>query len=252
MEFVLVIKHIDPQNALPKYRQLYLILLNKIEQGEWSAHQLIPPERELEELYYISRTTVRQALSLMVNQGYMYREQGRGTFIAPPKLQYNSNLLRGFSESMKERGIIPGQKIISINRIPPSYKVQQNLELTPEIDNIINIERIRIADGEPIGFQSTYINLRNEHSITAEELEESGSLYQLLREKFNLVPTESIETIEATIADEHEASLLKIEHGGPVLLIERTVWSQFHRPMEFLKALYRGDKYKYFVKQTGN
>ena len=246
----MVITHIDPQNALPKYRQLYLILLNKIEEGEWPAHNPIPPERELEEMYNISRTTVRQALSLMVSQGYLYREQGRGTFIAPPKLQYSLNLLRGFSESMKDRGIIPDQKIISINRNLPPYKVQQNLEITEEVNNIINIERIRIADGIPIGYQSTYVALRRGQSITQGELENCGSLYKLLRENFNLIPTEAIETVEATIADEHEANLLEIETGGPILLIERTVWSQFHRPMEFLKALYRGDKYKYFVKQT--
>jgi len=88
-------------------------------------------------------------------------------------------------------------------------------------------------------------------TITLTEIEEYGSLYRLLESKFNLIPTEADETLESTIADANEADLLGISEGNPLLLIERTVWSQNRKAMEFVKVLYRGDRYKYYVRLTG-
>lgn len=242
--------HIDPLSALPKYHQLYKIFLRKIEEGDWIAHQLIPPERELEVNYQVSRTTVRQALSLMGNQGYLYREQGRGTFVAPPKLQQNLNLIKGYSESILERGYKPGQKILFLGYVEPPPRACEQLELEKSNREIFHIKRLRFANNKPIGIQDTYLKLPGDKYITEQELEERGSLYALLEETYGLIPTEAIETLEATLADEGEATLLNIHVGSPLLAIERTVWSQHHSVMEYLEASYRGDMYKYYARQT--
>ncbi|MDX9865978.1 MAG: GntR family transcriptional regulator [Anaerolineaceae bacterium] len=240
-------KFIDPYSYVPKYHQMFTILRTKIENGEWQPKSPIPPERELEKLYNVSRTTIRQALSMLQDHGYIYRELGRGTFVTPPKLQNSLHVLTSFSDDMKERGLKPSHRILNLKYVEPSKNVRTQLELPESAETVFMLERLRFADGIPIGIHVSYLPLNPGQTITVDEVEEYGSLYNLLQEKFNLIATEADETLEATIADAYEAQLLEVNTGSPLLLIERTVWSQARYPMEFVKVLYRADRYKYFV-----
>ncbi len=240
---------VNPFNIVPKYHQLYDILRQQIEDG-WQPHEAIPSERELENLYNVSRTTVRQALNLLVNEGYLYREHGRGTFVARPKLQHSLHLLTSFTDDMRLRGLQPGQRLLSLKYVEPTSRVRQQLDLSAEVSEVLKIDRLRFGDAEPIGLHTAYLPLAGGQAITEEELAARGSLYDVLESKFNLLPAEADETLEATVADEHEASLLQVPMGSPLLLIERTTWAQTRRPMEFVKMLYRADRYKYAVHIT--
>lgn len=241
---------IDPDHVLPRYYQLANILREHILDGKFEPHQPIPSERQLESLYSVSRTTTRQALDLLVRQGYLYREHGRGTFVSPQKLQKGISELTSFTEDMKQRGIAPGQKILEIGMIEAPEKVRQKLELPAECRQVLRIERLRLGDATPMGLQTSFYNLPEGQSITREELEQFGSIYVLLQEKFHLIPTEADETLEVTLATPREAGLLQIEAGSPLLLSERTAYSQSRRVMEFVKILYRGDRYRYIAKLT--
>jgi GntR family transcriptional regulator len=243
-------QRIDPYAFVPKYYQLFTILRNKIEDGDLPPLQSIPSERELESFYKVSRTTIRQAISLLTNQGYVYREHGRGTFVAPPKLQNSLHELTSFSQDMQDRGLVPGQRILELAYIEPSQKVRQQLELASSTRQVLYLKRLRLANDKPIGIHAAYLPLDPSQPITAEEINQSGSLYSLLQNKFNLIPSKAYETIEATIADPEEAQLLEIKEGSPLLLFERTVWSQSRQAMEFVRVLYRADRYQYFVHLT--
>jgi GntR family transcriptional regulator len=237
---------IDPFTAVPKYYQLASILRQKIEDGEWQPRSPIPCERQLEVMYNISRTTIREAINNLVQQGYLYREHGRGTFVSPQKLQKGMMELTSFSEDLVKRGMEPGQIIRSLARIVPPPKVLQRLELAPG-STVCRIERIRLGDGTPIGLQTSYLALPPEQEITLEELETNGSLYRILSEKFHIFPTEADETLEVTLATPEEASLLGIATAAPLLLSERVLFSQERRPVEYVKILYRGDRYQYYT-----
>jgi GntR family transcriptional regulator len=241
---------IDPNDFMPRYYQLANILRESIANGKFEAHQSIPSERQLESIYSVSRPTIRQAIDLLVRQGFLYREHGRGTFVSPQKLQKGISELTSFSEDMKQRGFEPGQKILEIGYIQPPEKVRQHLELPEECDQVLRIERLRLGDDVPMGLQTSYHNLPDGQTITRDELEKYGSLYRILQEKFHLIPTEADETLEVTLATPREASLLQIESGSPLLLSERTTYSQYRRVIEFVKILYRGDRYRYFAKLT--
>ncbi len=242
------IDYIDPYDLVPKYGQLANIIRKKIEDGEWGGDKPIPSERELEELYNISRTTIRQALSMLANRGYLYRDHGRGTFVVPKKLQNSLQVLTSFSDDMRQRGLNPGQKILKIEYVDPPIKVRYQLDLQPEITRVLYIERLRLADNEPIGIHLSYLPLQVDAVDTLRaDLEAGGSLYELLERKFNLIPSEADETLEATAADDREAGLLDISPGQPLLLVKRTLWSQQRKVMEFVKILYRADRYQYFV-----
>jgi len=241
---------VDPNDFLPRYYQLANILRERIANGDFAAREPIPSERQLEVLYSVSRTTIRQAIDLLVRQGFLYREHGRGTFVSPQKLQKGVSELTSFSEDMKQRGLVPGQKILQIGKVQPPEKVRLHLELPEDCGPVLCVERLRLGDNVPMGLQTSYYALPEGATITREELEEYGSIYKILQEKFHLIPTEADETLEVTLATPQEAALLQIEAGSPLLLSERTTYSQDRRVIEFVKILYRGDRYRYFAKLT--
>lgn len=241
---------VDPNDLLPRYHQLANILRERISKGELAAHQPIPSERQLEDLYSVSRTTIRQAIGLLVRQGFLFREHGRGTFVSPQKLQKGISELTSFTEDMKGRGIVPGQKILELGYVRPPKEICRHLELAPDAKRVLRIERLRLGDGIPIGLQTSYYALPQGPGVSREELEEYGSIYRILQEKFHLIPTEADETLEVAVASRREATLLQIKTGSPLLVSERTTYSQYRRVIEFVKILYRGDRYRYYAKLT--
>ena len=240
---------IDPYNALPKYNQLASILRQKIEDGEWPPRTPIPSERQLEVLYNISRTTIREAIDHLVRQGYLYREHGRGTFVSPQKLQKGLMELTSFSEDLLKRGIRPGQIIRAMDWIEAPAKIAQKLEV-PTDTRLLRIERIRLGDDVPIGLQTSFLALANGQEIREADLLADGSLYRILQERYNIIPSEADETLEVTLATPEEAELLQVVEGAPLLLNERVLFAQDRRPVEYVKILYRGDRYQYYVRLT--
>ena len=216
---------IDPYAAVPKYYQLASILRQQIDNGEWQPRQPIPSERQLEVLYNVSRTTIREAIDYLTRQGYLYREHGRGTFVSPPKLQKALMELTSFSEDLVKRGIRPGQIIRDISTVVPPASILQRLELAPGTP-MLRLERIRLGNDVPIGLQTSYLVLEPGQGITRAEMEEAGSLYKLLQEKFHIIPSEADETLEVTVATKEEAELLQIEEGAPLLLSERVLFAR--------------------------
>jgi len=241
---------IDPTSAIPKYHQLANILRQQIDNGDFQPHDTIPSERLLEQHYKLSRPTIRQAVDLLSRQGYLYRVHGKGTFVSPPKLQKGMLELTSFSEDMRNRGLEPGQKIIEFGYVKPNSKVRRQLEITDDDKKVLRIKRLRYGDGKPMGLQDSFLSLDSSQAVTREEIEEKGSIYVILQEKFGIYPTEADETLEVTLATSEEAEWLNITKGSPLLLNERTLWSQNRKAIEFVRILYRGDRYKYFVRLT--
>jgi GntR family transcriptional regulator len=238
---------IDPYNAIPKYHQLATILRKKIINGEWPPQSPIPSERQLEQLYGVSRPTIRQAIELLIHDGFLYREHGKGTFVMPQKLQKGLLELTSFSEDLLKRGIKPGQRILEMHYEPASETIQKKLDL-PANTQVLKIVRVRLGDGQPIGLQTSYVVLSKDQLITQDELESNGSLYKILMEKFNIIPWAADETLEVTLATQEEAELLQIKKGDPLLNNERVLWSQDRKAVEFVKILYRGDRYRYTMR----
>jgi len=241
---------IDPNGAMPKYYQLANILRQQIENGDFQAHDAIPSERQLEERYNLSRPTIRQSIDLLARQGYLYRVHGKGTFVSPPKLQKGMLELTSFSEDMRKRGLTPGHQILEFGYVQPDAKIRKQLEIDDPEKQVLRIKRLRFGDDIPIGLQDSYLALEKDQTITREEMGEGGSIYAILQEKYGIFPTEADETLEVTLATKTEADLLQITEGSPLLLNERTLWSQDRKAIEFVRILYRGDRYKYLVRLT--
>lgn len=242
-------RFINHNNAIPKYFQLASILKGQIDDGEWKPRQSIPSERQLELQYKVSRPTVRQAIEYLEKQGYLYREHGRGTFVSPQKLQKKMLELTSFSEDLLRKGMQPNQIIRSICHIVPPEKILKRLELPLE-SSVLRIERIRLGNDVPIGLQTSYVVLGDDQQIDEDDLKHYGSLYRVLEEKLNIIPMEADETLEVTLATPEEAALLQVKAGAPLLLNERLTYDQNRKPVEFVKILYRGDRYQYVIRLT--
>ncbi len=237
-------RKIESSNPTPKYQQLASIIRQKIENGEWESRSPIQSESQLEQEYEISRTTVRQAIDFLILAGYLYRKHGKGTFVAPEELRMRMLEMNGFSEDFKKRGITPGQIIRSFSREIPPAKIQKMLDLKPD-RTVLKIVRIRLGNGKPIGIQTSYDALTEDQHVTKSDLDSSGSIYKILFDRFNIVIAEADETFEATLATPEEAKFLQIKRNSPLLLDERFGYTQDRKPFEYVKTIFRGDKYQF-------
>jgi GntR family transcriptional regulator len=230
------------QSAL--YYQLKELFIQKIKMGEWKVNDRIPTERELCELYDVSRITIRQAFAEMENEGYIYRKQGKGTFVTVPKLEQRLNNFYSFSEEIKRMGSKPVTKMIDFSLIESDANVSQSLNIKKG-EKVYAIKRLRSADGEPFTLEISYLPQYLFPDISKEEIEENG-LYNTLRTHYHKIANEAIEAFEAIIVSNEEAEYLKAKKNTAALKLERVTKAD-GIIVEYCKSVIRGDRYKYKV-----
>ena len=231
-------------SPLPRYYQLREIIREKITSGHWAEGEVIPSERELGEQYGLSRMTVRQSVMDLVKEGYLYREQGRGTFVARPKITQQLSKLTGFTEDMQSRAQSTTTKVLGREMWAADEITAEKLRIKPG-QPLFRVERLRLTEAEPLALETSFISFIGCENLLEEDLEHN-SLYHLLETKYGLPPLEAEQELEAGLAHESEAALLKIMAGGPVLLIRRTTYTERNQPLEYASSVYRGDKYRFY------
>ena len=230
---------------IPLYYQLKEIIKKQIETRELKARDCLPSEREYSEYYKISRMTVRQAITELVNEGYLYRQQGKGTYVAEQKIEQGLMQLTSFTEDMLRRGMQPSAKILSVQEKSIDEKACNALNLQ-ENEPVIAIRRLRLADGEPMALETCHLSFSKYSELLKEDLEHK-SLYHFLEQRYNIRLVRATQVIEPGIARQEVAKLLHIRAGDPILILERTTFDQYDNPVEFVSSLYRGDRYKFIV-----
>lgn len=231
---------------VPRYYQLKEIIRQKVTGGQWGPGTSIPSEREFCEMYGLSRMTARQSITELVNEGYLYREQGKGTFVAQPKITQQLIQLTGFTEDMEARSKRPATQVLNRAMVPADEATATALRIKPG-QLIFKTQRLRLANGEPLAVETALVNFIGCEHLLDEDLERQ-SLYQLLETKYGQPPLEADQELEARLAGEEEARWLKISRGDPVLLIRRTTYTDRNQPLEFARSFYRGDKYRFYTR----
>lgn len=229
-------------NPLPLYYQLKQHIIEQIAHGELKPGQMLPSERQYQETLSVSRATVRQAFSELVNEGYLERQQGVGTVVARKKIAPQLLRLTSFSEDMRSRGFTPGSETLKIEQSLPSPQVRKIYQIAQNTP-IRSVYRLRYADGDPIGLQRLF--LPPWLPLTDDELLHMTSYYNLLEERFHLSIDHAHETLSARGATPQEAELLKIAHGQALLYIERSSYDKEDQVLEFVQFVYRADRYQY-------
>ncbi|PRX30475.1 GntR family transcriptional regulator [Orenia metallireducens] len=239
-------KRISKDSPLPLYYQLKEILEDMIENNILEPGDPIPTERELSEMHSISRMTVRKAIMDLVNEGLVYREQGRGTFVTDTesKLKYQLSKLKGFTKVMEEKGLETETKILHFELKEATKKVKNHLKM--EKNQVIEIKRLRIVEDEPFAIETVWIPYDLCPDMSQEMLE-NNSFYSLLENKYGYYLDYAKQTIEPRILNEYESDLLTVEESALALLFRRTTYLKNGRVIEYTKAVYRSDKYKHEV-----
>ncbi len=234
----------DRKSPVPLYYQLKEIFRSWIISGEFSENGRFPSENELQERFGVSRVTVRRALSELVNEGFLIREQGRGSFVVRPRVQDQLRRLTSFTEDMQLRGLATESRILDF-RMVHDEEVARKMEI-PQDEELVQLRRLRLVEGEAIAIQNAFVRHRFCPGILERGLLE-GSLYKTLEESYGLRLGRAIQTVEAKPADEYEARLLALEVGQPVLVLERLTFLADGNPIEYVRSIYHGDRYRFTV-----
>lgn len=226
----------------PKYSRLKENLLTLAR--ELASDCAIPPERVLCEQYGVSRTTVQRAVQDLVRDGVLYRQQGRGTFVAQPKL-IQTIQLQGHSDEMQAQGLRPGSQLISASDVPASEDAAEFFGIEPGTP-VHRVVRLRLVDERPMAIQTVQLDAARFGDI-GRALANSISLYDVLRDRYRVRLERAEETIESNVAGPDEAELLETDLGVPLLVLSRRSWESGNRPLELAESRYRGDRFRVVV-----
>ncbi len=239
---------IDRKSHVPVYWQIKEDLHRQIMQGEILPKERIPSEPKLAESYGVSRLTARNAVTELVNEGYLHRVHGQGTFVTKPKFEESGARFSGFFDTMTRKGYKVSSRVLVNEEIIPDFEVQEQLKLA-EGKKVYRIKRLRFAGKEPIGIQDVYIPADRCQGIGELDLE-NDSIYRFLAEEKLLNLKNAKEKLEAVSADGEHAALLGIQAGDPVLFTRRLTTLTGDIPIEYSLSWYRGDSYVFEVDIT--
>ena len=203
--------------------------------------QAIPSERQLSIDLGVSRLTLRAALDELVRDGYLDRRHGSGTYVTEPKIAQPLTLT-SFSEEMRRRGMVPGSRTLELTVTSAGARLARRLQVSPE-EPLLRVKRLRLADGEPMAMEVLHIPQALVPGLTKADLE-NRSFYEVLAERYEIVIGSGTQTIEPTVTSEEESEVLGVPLHTPAFLFEQTTVSESGRIVEFVRSIYRGDRYR--------
>lgn len=232
------------KQAPPLYIQIFNYLLSAIESQEILPGETIPSEKQLGCRFGVSRMTVRLAVNELANRGYVEKKQGIGTLVTYKKIDEELKMVRSFSEEMKQNNIDHTTEFSEIELVNASFHVSEQMKLhrnTP----IYRLERIRSANNAPIVHSVSYLNIEN---LSLDPKDYSDSLYDFLRDKYNILISSALDTFEAILAEAGEAEKLKISIGDPIFKRTRKGFNGNMKLIEYSISYYPGEKYQYSIR----
>jgi len=224
-----------------KFAALEKKILKRIKDGTYPAGQPIPSERILAQNEGMSRMTVRQAISDLVQQGVLFRQQGRGTFVSANK--FTENNLMSFSKAIANKGKLPKTTVLSF--------ALASADDYPETEQLFAgqkvyvAKRLRQADDTPVAIETVYIPFAHSPNLKKEMLE--GSLHSLMQQRYELEAKTCELVVSASLCTEADQKTLAVQKHAPVLNIRSKYFTTSGELIYIEKAVYRGDMYEYIL-----
>lgn len=233
---------------IPAYKQMYTSLKKDIKDGKYKPGTFLPTEAEMEAEYGVSRTTVRKAISLLTNEGYLSVTQGRGTEVQDISTSQHLNKITSFTETLRQRGYQVTTQGLALEKIPAPSFIRDILSLK-EGDFVYHIQRVQCADGKPICIIENYLaaNLVPDFTLTERDC---VSLYECLENQYGIILKDAVEHISAASASFTESQILRIPLNAPLLHSTR-VTSTAQGPFEYASIHAVADRYEYQVYLSG-
>ena len=237
---------INKSSSIPYYQQLADLLRHEIrthQAGSGGIHAL-PSENELAVQHGITRATVRHALDVLEREGRIYRVKGKGAFAARHRVEHELTQLVSTTERMEQRGLPLTTWFISLIQMPAIPHIASALELGTE-EHVFELKRLQVVEEIPVSLQTAYLPVRLCPRLEDNDLTES--LYRLLEIRYGLRLWTGQETLRARAATQSEARLLQVRTGTPVMYSERVSYATTGIAVEYLEAVWRGDRYDFKV-----
>jgi GntR family transcriptional regulator len=225
---------------IPLYSQLVSIVKRNITAGTLSPGQLLPSEAELCKTFEISRSTVRQAIGALEAEGLVVRKQGRGTFVAEPKMRRKTENVYSFTSEISSMGLTPSSTLVEFEVIEPTPDIIKVLELNSKDTSVYRFTRIRNVDEEPLiletSFYPQYI-----YPKLSRELLKTHSFYSLLYE-VGIAPASALDSYEAVVMGKEEAEMLGCTPGSCAFSLQRRTRTETGMIYEYTQSLIRADR----------
>ena len=231
----------------PLYQQIKSLILQSLQSGEWKPGEVIPSEMELAARYRVSQGTVRKAIDELTANNLVVRRQGRGTFVATHAEQHvQFRFLKLVPDSGTPGSEGPAQRdIIDCRRTRASADVARALALRTG-DPVLQARRVLSFAGTPAILEDLWLPAAPFKGLTADRLASyHGPMYALFEIEFNVRMVRAEEKIRAEPATDGRDLLLKVEHGTPLLSVERIAYTYQNVPMELRRGYYRTDTHHY-------
>ena len=241
-------KHLNKEIPVPLYFQLEQILRDEIESGAYQPGSLIPTELELIDLFGISRTTVRQAIHDLVQEGLLYRTKSKGTFVARPKVsQHFIHSFLSYKDDVRNNGAEPATEVLGLSKM--ALPVELGAEASELGNIVVCLYRKRFVDGEPFVRVKTYLPYEPckfllEHDMANE------SLYELLDKKKETRVVRIVRSCEIQAADAEDSKILGVKRGQPIHFFITKSYNSKDKLIEYSVARYRGDRSRFLVEIT--
>jgi GntR family transcriptional regulator len=232
---------------IPLHHQVYVDLRAALDAGEWDPGDRMPSERELAVRYGCSVITIRHALGELAREQRVKRTRGRGTYVIRQRIDRDFAGALSFAEEMQRRGFDPDTRVVTSLIEPAGDRVARALGI-PLRASVVYLERLRLADGEPLLLEQVYLSAERFPGLLGFDLEHN-SLYDLLAERFGVRVVRSREAIEPALLRAREARLLGRGRRTPALLVEGTAFDAEGEPVEVARSYVVGDRTRYFIER---
>ncbi|MFD1414391.1 GntR family transcriptional regulator [Oceanobacillus jeddahense] len=237
----------DKSNKIPLYLQLMEEIKAKIETQTYREHEKLPSERELCDRYELSRITVRQALQALEQEGFIYKLHGKGTFVSQKAFKQDLKSLYSFTDEMRKKNKNPKSNVLAFQEISADEKLMLEMGVEEE-EKIYEVVRLRLADEEPLIYETSYIPEKWFPGLTKQRLIEKP-MYEVFETDFHRKVTRVVEDFSATTTGEKEAGYLGLTEKQPVMRIKRFAYHD-EKLIEYTVSVARGDKFNYQVELT--
>jgi GntR family transcriptional regulator len=233
--------HIDFDSKLPLYHQLKEQIKQNILNGTYKEGDLIPSEREFNDQYDLSSTTIRRALNDLVQENFLERKAGKGTFVHIRKVKRDLHKVIGFTKNMQEMGLTPSTHVVSKKVTAANAYARSCLGLEKGSE-IVRLKRLRLANDVPIMLETRYIRTDLCPGIHLEKL--NSSLWKVFEQKYGLKPNRHAQNMNIAVVSGNAANLLTLQDGAHVFLIKGVTYVRDNLPIECEESFYRTDKYE--------
>ena len=233
------------RDGLPAYQRIQAAILKRIDAGQLRPGDAVPSERDLAKIHQVSLMTARHALASLERDGIVERRRGIGTFVAAPKIHFNK--LMSYTEQMSSRSLTAGARILFAKVLDNENEAAARLSLPPTTQ-IIKLERLRHASGEPFALETCYLNAAEFSGLLDEPLGRE-SLFGILERNYKIELGYADEEVDATAADPRIADILSIPRRDPLLRIRQVIYSTKGQAIMYVLGFYRSDRHNLVIRR---